>query len=583
MIREIEEIVQKTPKSKAFIFNYPEIVKEAKPGQFLMVWSPRVDEIPIAIAHCDLEEQTLEIVISDEGECSHSLHQKNPGDPVGLRGPYGRGYSLIGNEICMVGGGYGIASLRFAAENARKIGKKVTALVGAKTKDYLMYVDELEKIDCEVQVATEDGSEGHKGLVTDLLSEHVKKRKIEQVLTCGPELLLKRVCEITKGKIPTQVSLERYMKCGMGICGSCDCGGLTTCTDGPVFNAETLFQRTEFGRWKRDKTGARVPFLGNDISSNPSPIFVPKDDKFLKTDVRGTIFPNPIMNSSGTAVSGKHLYRFAVNGAGGMVTKSVCFDRREGYNNPCVIEISPLTYQNAVGLPNQGVKDFDLEIKDAKYAKVPLITSIFGQTDPLPEEFGKVAYYMKKYGADMIELNISCPHTKVSACEENPELVKEIVRSVKKAVKETPTFVKVSPNANYVEVAKASVEGGADGITAINTLRFMFKDKTLNIPYMASPSGTGGISGKDHAALAKKIVYEIRREVDVPIAGAGGIFSGKDIIDYAMNGACLFHVCSALITEGVGVFEKIKKEVKDYLISNKYENISEIVGVAQKR
>ena len=183
----------------------------------------------------------------------------------------------------------------------------------------------------------------------------------------------------------------------------------------------------------------------------------------------------------------------------------------------------------------------------------------------------------------MIEINISCPHTKVSACEEDPELVKEIVRSVKKSVGEMPVFIKVSPNANYAELAKVAVEAGIDGVTAINTLRFTHLDKTLNIPYMASPSGTGGKSGKEHAEIGKRIVYDIREEVDVPIIGVGGIFSGKDMIDYAMNGASLFQVCSAFVTEGIGVFEKIKRKVRDYLVENKYENISEIVNMNHKR
>jgi dihydroorotate dehydrogenase subfamily 1 len=580
-LHRIEEIIQKTPEVKVFRFYSPEIVREAKPGQFVMVWNPKVDEIPIAIANCDTKNDVLEIAISDEGDCSRNLHQKKVGDFIGLRGPFGRGYSLTGKRICMVGGGYGISSLRFAAETAKKMDKEVLVLMGAKTKDYLLYKDELEKI-CEVKVSTEDGSEGYKGFVTDLLLGEIEKNTIDQVLTCGPEIMMKLICEITKGKIPTQVSVERYMKCAMEICGSCDCGGYSVCKDGPVFNSEEI-EKTEFGSWKRDKTGMRIPFLGSNISSIPSPIFIPKEDPLLKTQVCGIIFPNPIMNSSGTSISGKHLYRFVVNGGGGMITKSICFDRREGFNNPSVIEISPYIYQNAIGLSNQGIKDFDLEIKDAKYAKVPLITSIFGQNEPFPEEFGKVASYMKNYGADMIEINISCPHTKVSVCEEDPELVKEIVISVKKAVGKMPVFLKVSPNANYIELAKAAVEGGVDGITAINTLRYLYLDKTLNIPYMASPSGTGGKSGKEHGPLGNKIVYEIREEIDVPIAGVGGIFTGKDVVDYAMNGASLFQICSAFVTDGIEVFEKIKKEVRDYLVKNNYKNISEIVGANHKR
>ena len=108
-------------------------------------------------------------------------------------------------------------------------------------------------------------------------------------------------------------------------------------------------------------------------------------------------------------------------------------------------------------------------------------------------------------------------------------------------------------------------------------------EKTLNIPFLGNPGGFGGKSGKEHAELGKKIVYEINEEVDVPIIGVGGIFSGQDVIDYAMNGASLFQICSAFVTEGIEVFEKIKREIKNYLIANKYKNISEIVGMAHRK
>jgi dihydroorotate dehydrogenase (NAD+) catalytic subunit len=369
----------------------------------------------------------------------------------------------------------------------------------------------------------------------------------------------------------------------MGVCGSCDCGGFSVCRDGPVFDANEIFRKTEFGRWKRDKIGARISIFGNDVSSVPLSVFVPEEDTMLKTVVCDVNFPNPLTNAAGTAVSGAHLYRFAMSGAGAMVPKSACLDRREGYNSPTFVVLDYLTPLNAIGLSCQGVMEFESEIKDAKQAKAPIIGSVFGQTEPLPNEYGEVAFYMKKFGVDMIEGNISCPHTKVGTIEEDPELVKEIVKAMKQKVGKTPVFVKVSPNAKYVELAKAAVEAGADGITAINTLRTQYMNETLNISGMGNPAGFCGKSGKAITELGKKIVYEIREEVDVPIIGVGGIFSGKDIIDYAMNGASLFQLCSVFVTEGIGSFEKIKKEVREYLVEHNYNNLSEIVNMNHRK
>ena len=104
-LHKIAELKRECSDVKTFIFNAPEIAKESKPGQFVMVWDPGIDEIPISIAHAS-PDGDLELAIADVGDCSHSLHQKHEGDFVGLRGPYGTGFTLRGESICMVAGGY---------------------------------------------------------------------------------------------------------------------------------------------------------------------------------------------------------------------------------------------------------------------------------------------------------------------------------------------------------------------------------------------------------------------------------------------------------------------------------------------
>ena len=342
-LHKIEAIIKESDTVKTFIFNAPEIAKESKPGQFVMVWDPGIDEIPISIAHASAEGE-VELAIADVGDCSHSLHQKHVGDLIGLRGPYGTGFALRGESICMVAGGYGAAPLRFAASRAKESDKHVVLLEGAKSSAELLYVNELRDLGCDVKVATEDGSEGYKGVVTELFEALLASgEEFEQVLTCGPELMMKRVCEITKREeILTQVSVERIIKCSCGACGACDLGGYLVCKDGPVFNAEELAS-TEFGRWKREKSGKRIlitpSVAGKEVEllSIPPSQFTPEYEPLLNTEVCGVEFPNPLMNAAGFGVSGMLLYRYAVAGAGAVVTKSIGLQEREGYPNQLLL------------------------------------------------------------------------------------------------------------------------------------------------------------------------------------------------------------------------------------------------------
>jgi len=360
-LHKIETLKRECSGVKTFICNAPEIAKESKPGQFVMVWDPGIDEIPISIAHAS-PDGDLELAIADVGDCSHSLHQKHVGDLIGVRGPYGTGFTLRGDRICMVAGGYGAAPLRFAASRAKESDKHVVVLEGAQSSAELLYVKDFLDLGCDVKVATEDGSEGSKGFVTELFEELLASgEEFEQVLTCGPELMLKRVCEITKREeILTQVSVERIIKCSCGACGACDLGGYRVCKAGPVFNAEALAS-TEFGRWKREKSGKRIlitpSIAGKEVEllSIPPSQFTPEYEPLLKTEVCGIEFPNPFMNAAGFGVSGKLLYRYTVAGAGAVVTKSIGLHEREGYPNPTFIELEPRSYVNAMGLPNPGI------------------------------------------------------------------------------------------------------------------------------------------------------------------------------------------------------------------------------------
>ena len=147
-----------------------------------------------------------------------------------------------------------------------------------------------------------------------------------------------------------------------------------------------------------------------------------------------------------------------------------------------------------------------------------------------------------------------------------------------------PVAVKISPNIGApVGLALTAQRAGADAITAINTVISRPVEETLDMPFMGNPIGYGGKSGKDLTVGGKQIVFQLYRELKIPIIAVGGIFTAQDVIDYARNGASLFQVGSALVSEGVDIFSRLKKELTEYLKAHEYRDIGELVGEAHKR
>jgi len=320
---------------------------------------------------------------------------------------------------------------------------------------------------------------------------------------------------------------------------------------------------------------------GFELVSTPPSRFAPEYEPLLQTNVCSIEFPNPLANAAGFGVSGKLLYRYAVAGAGAVVTKSIGLNERDGYPNPTFIELSPQSYVNAMGLPNPGIRNYRVEIEDAKYAAVPLVLSIFGNT---VEECSEVAEIARQYPIDMLEFDASCPHTEFTAVENDPRLLSSIIKAIREIVHPKPIVVKISPNIGApVGLALVAQRAGADAITAINTVIVRPIDTALDIPLLGNPTGYGGKSGKDLTVGGKKIVFDLYEELKIPIIGVGGIFSVQDVIDYAKNGASLFQVGSALVSEGLELFPRLKKELREYLKAHGYKNIGELVGEAHKR
>ena len=263
-------------------------------------------------------------------------------------------------------------------------------------------------------------------------------------------------------------------------------------------------------------------------------------------------------------------------GAGAIVTKSIGLKPRDGYLNPTIIELEH-GILNAMGLPNPGIEEFKDEIIKLKKSNIPIIGSIFGTNS---KEFVELAKKMQGYGADALELNMSCPHAKGYGLEigSDPKLVKDITLKVKES-SDIPVFVKISPNLiNIVEIAKSAEKGNADGIVAINTVKAMKIDLELKMPVLSNK--IGGYSGKAIKPIGIRCVYDISKNVNIPVIGVGGITTGEDALEYIMAGASALQIGSAIYYRGVDVFQKICDEIEIWMKEHSYTKISDLIGAA---
>lgn len=260
----IERIIEETPTVKTFIFK-DNISSKARPGQFLMVWIPRAEELPMSVMVS--EKGYAAVTIRKLGFGSTALYNKGIGEILGIRGPYGNQFKIDTDtkKVLLVGGGTGLVPLLRLTTKLNELKIDTTVIIGARSKEEVFFEkqanDFLDKTKHKVIISTEDGSYGVKGYATDVMSLIVNREKFDTVYTCGPELMIKKIFDIgLRNSLSIQVSLERYMKCGVGMCASCCIGDQLVCRDGTVFNEMQLSDMIEFGLMYRDKSGRKCPF-----------------------------------------------------------------------------------------------------------------------------------------------------------------------------------------------------------------------------------------------------------------------------------------------------------------------------------
>lgn len=257
VVRVTDRVVE-TPSTVTLRFDYPH---DSGPGQFVMVWFPGDDELPMSLSYTGSASKG--VTIKAMGTTSRNVQQVRVGDRIGIRGPYGNRFDLSPRRVLVVGGGSGAAVLAPAAEAAATHGTQLTVALGATQAPELLFRERFERMGARVEVATDDGSEGTKGFVTSVAERLLAAEPFDAVWTCGPEIMMQKVALAARLlTVPVFCSVERHMKCALGMCDACTLGPFHVCVDGPVFPADRLLPLSEFARSHRDPSGRRVAFVG---------------------------------------------------------------------------------------------------------------------------------------------------------------------------------------------------------------------------------------------------------------------------------------------------------------------------------
>jgi dihydroorotate dehydrogenase electron transfer subunit len=234
-VARIVSMQDESPKVRTLVLD---LAIEAEPGQFVMVWLPGVDEKPFSL----VAGRPVTLAVARVGPFTEQIFRLGVGDRLWVRGPLGRPFrppprtGQAGEAgLLLVCGGYGVAPMHFLAQRALAAGWPVTVVVGAQRASEVVYAQRFVALGARVVITTDDGSLGRKGLATDAARDLLEEGTYCGLYACGPEPMLEALEGLVQELgIPGQLSYERYMRCGLGVCGSCSRQGWLVCRDGPV-------------------------------------------------------------------------------------------------------------------------------------------------------------------------------------------------------------------------------------------------------------------------------------------------------------------------------------------------------------
>ena len=301
-------------------------------------------------------------------------------------------------------------------------------------------------------------------------------------------------------------------------------------------------------------------------------------DQSLAVNIADLQLCNPTMLASGfLGISQDIFNRLYLSGAGAVVSKSISIKPIEGYRNPTVVSLENSSYINAVGLSNPGAEEFSNEIVSNK--KVPIIISLVGTSET---EFPLMLKKFNNLNIVGYEINLSCPHVAKMGMEvgDDPEMVGRIVKTIKSNTSK-PVIIKVGVGStDILKIAKVAIDSGADAITAINTIRAMTINIETGMPVLSNK--IGGLSGKSLKHIAIRCVYEISKNLQIPVIGCGGIFTWQDAVEFMLAGASVVQLGSVIGYEGITAFRNISCGIKKYLENKGFKKVTEIVGLAHR-
>ena len=300
----------------------------------------------------------------------------------------------------------------------------------------------------------------------------------------------------------------------------------------------------------------------------------------LKTDVCGVEFRNPLMLAAGIMGSNASSMNWILkSGAGGVVSKSFSLNPHPGYVNPTTVAVEGGII-NAIGLSNPGVENFKEELKKIERENNVVIASIYGAT---PDEFSTLVEDIQEF-VDMIELNISCPHAMDgygASIGQSCDLSHTIV-SAACDVADVPVIAKLTPNVTDItEIAKTCEDAGANALSLINTLGPGMKIN-IDVARPVLSNKFGGMSGRAIKPIAISNVYSVYEAVDIPLIGVGGIYTFADVVEFIFAGARAVQIGTAIMDEGVTVFDDINKGLEKFMVEKGYSSIDEMVGLAHR-
>jgi dihydroorotate dehydrogenase electron transfer subunit len=255
---EIADSLYEAKNVKTLIIKSKKLAQAAKPGQYMVLMRPMLDINPMSFSSIDKENGLVGITFKVVGKSTQKYAKLKKGDKLLVQyAPRGNGFSLSGRKILCVGGGVGVAALVPLIDEAYSKGIEIDCISGFKMHDEIIFQEKLSE-KTNLCITTEDGSFGRKGTVLSAFKNY--KPDYDYVYCCGPEEMMYKVFQFTeKYGMNAQFSLERYIRCGVGLCGFCCVDGYRVCSDGPIFSSKQLRRMKEFGKYKMDLDGRKIP------------------------------------------------------------------------------------------------------------------------------------------------------------------------------------------------------------------------------------------------------------------------------------------------------------------------------------